>query len=251
MENNKNTLPTSTPQEAIEASTQWHAQQETAEKERIEQWRKRCAELHKGFEYKAHENEETKQKNKYPELYPELQGKPDVVTITPEFNDSKLTESEKTEIQGSSLCAATGTASPQYGGILLGQTLSACFDGKNPAKINAIYEALIAMKPADEYEGQLISRLVVLHDNYMVYLARSASPEQSSGGIDLNVNRATKLMRVYSETLDALTRYRRKGEQRVTVQHVNVNGGQTVVTSNLITQGGDNEKKRGRTPNDE
>ena len=62
--------------------------------------------------------------------------------------------------------------------------------------------------------------------------------------IDNNLNNATKCMRLHNETLEALNRYRRKGEQRVKVvhQYVQVNeGGQAVVTAE--TRGGGKKKK--------
>ena len=62
--------------------------------------------------------------------------------------------------------------------------------------------------------------------------------------IDLNINRATKLMRLHNETLEALNRYRRKGEQRITIQHVQVNdGGQAIVAGEMSRGGGDVHKK--------
>ena len=41
---------------------------------------------------------------------------------------------------------------------------------------------------------------------------------------------AIKLLRLYNETIQAITKYRRGGEQKLVIQHVNVNqGGQAVV----------------------
>jgi hypothetical protein len=53
------------------------------------------------------------------------------------------------------------------------------------------------------------------------------------------MNRATKLCRTYTSLVEALTKYRTKGQQKITVQHVNINdGGQAVIGD--ITQGGGN-----------
>ncbi len=80
----------------------------------------------------------------------------------------------------------------------------------------------------------------------MHFMSRVTNPKQSEQGIDLNINRATKLMRLHNETVEALSKYRRKGEQKVTVIHknqqVNVNGGQAIV--NEFNPGsGDQDKK--------
>ena len=73
----------------------------------------------------------------------------------------------------------------------------------------------------------------------MEYLGRTNNEGQTPQGIDTNVNRSTKLFRLYNETLETLMRYRRKGEQRGIVQHVNVeNGGKAIVGGNVIAGGG-------------
>ena len=47
---------------------------------------------------------------------------------------------------------------------------------------------------------------------------------------DSNGNLAIKLLRTFTTQLEALQRYRGKGQQKVTVEHVNVNaGGQAIV----------------------
>jgi hypothetical protein len=111
---------------------------------------------------------------------------------------------------------------------------------KDVAKnLNGILGALQALKPQDEIEGMLISRLISLHNQGMEYLGRTNNEGQTPQGIDTNVNRSTKLFRLYNETLETLMRYRRKGEQRVIVQHVNVeNGGKAIVGGNVIAGGG-------------
>lgn len=159
-----------------------------------------------------------------------------------------LTEDQQYELERSTMCAATGSTSALYGILLFNQIPSACFLPEDINRrielINAIYATLVARAPADEYEGELIARLIVLHNQYMNFMGRAAGSTQTPVGVDLNINRATKLMRIYNETLEALNRYRRKGEQKVTVQHVNVNdGGQAIVSGNISTGGGDNAKK--------
>jgi len=114
-------------------------------------------------------------------------------------------------------------------------------EGKKPEEqvsdFNAVADALHAMKPADEIESMLIGRLIALHFQAMSYLETSSNRKNQTQIREMHVNRATKLFRVYNETLEALMRYRRKGEQKVVVQHVNVApGGQAVVGD--IHQGG-------------
>jgi hypothetical protein len=226
------------------------------ENERITTWRERHATMQPSFSYKSgpmpesisesttaiEQSDSVTTATESPTQSPK-----DICTyIHPYFPDPNMTPLQKAEAQRAALCAATGTASEEYGRMILSQTMSGFFHNSydDDTRIaNAVHEALLAMKPADEYEGMLCNRLLVLHDHYMRYMSICATPDKPQQVIDMYINRATKLMRMYNETLDVLNRHRRKGEQKVTVQHVNVNnGGQAVVTGEL-TRGGVNDKK--------
>jgi len=67
------------------------------------------------------------------------------------------------------LCAATGTASEEYGRLLLSQTISGFSNniGATISNATAVHEALLAMSPADEYEGMKCTQLLVLHNQAM------------------------------------------------------------------------------------
>jgi hypothetical protein len=151
----------------------------------------------------------------------------------------------------SSVYAATGSANEQYALKLITQIAMGCFNfsGKEikvhaADTINESTGVLLSLAPKDEIEGMLCSRLLVLHDQAMQFMSRVSLKDQTCPGIDLNVNRSTKLMRLYNETLETLMRYRRKGEQKVTVQHVNVNnGGQAIVNGQLNQGEGEHDKK--------
>jgi len=54
---------------------------------------------------------------------------------------------------------------------------------------------------------------------------------------------AIKLLRLHNETIEALSRYRRGGEQKVVVQHVNVNNGGQAIVGNVEARGGGKCKK--------
>jgi hypothetical protein len=48
----------------------------------------------------------------------------------------------------------------------------------------------------------------------------------------VNVNRASKLIRTFASQMEALSRYRGKGEQKMVVEHIHVHkGGQAIVGS--------------------
>jgi hypothetical protein len=157
-----------------------------------------------------------------------------------EINGRETNITDHLDLHASVMCAAFGTASHEYFLKQLNQTLKAQFvNEKNGTSVaNATVEALIAMKPNDIVEGQLCSRLVTLTDQSNEYMRRATFPDQPLEAREKYINLATKLMRVYNETLEALNKHRRKGEQRVVVQHVTVNdGGRAVVASNFTQPG--------------
>ena len=64
---------------------------------------------------------------------------------------------------------------------------------------------------------------------------------------DSNGNLAVKLLRTFAAQTEVLQRYRGKGQQKVTVEHVHVHtGGQAIVGSvNQSGRGRDNDENRG------
>lgn len=157
------------------------------------------------------------------------------------------------EIFASSLYAATGCANEEYAYKLITQIavgspklLDKDLKAHMAETVNESMGVLLSLAPKDEIEGMLCARMLVLQAQYMNYMGRAALPEQTSPGIEQNLNRATKLMRLFNETLDALNKHRRKGEQKVTVQHVNVNnGGQAIVNGQLNQGEGETQKNEG------
>lgn len=205
------------------------------EQERIEEWRNKAIKENLSYRLKKRNDsteKETRLEVSFEKNYPL------------EKNLNNLTEMQKLQIRQATECAATGSADHNCSSVILMQAMSAsCFD-KDKAEIfaNAVHATLLSMAPQDVIEGQLCSRIVVLHNQAMDFLNRAANSEQSEQGIDLNLNRATKLMRIHNETLEALNRYRRKGEQKVTVQHVNVNNGGQAIIAGQFNPGEGNDK---------
>jgi hypothetical protein len=66
---------------------------------------------------------------------------------------------------------------------------------------------------------------------------RAMITEQTFEGRRENLNQANKLARTFAALTEALDRHRGKGQQRITVEHVNVHaGGQAIVGA--VTPGG-------------
>jgi hypothetical protein len=126
-----------------------------------------------------------------------------------------------------------GTESQAFTNQAIGR-LSAIMRCKGSAiptetELNAGLAAIDGMRPADEMEAMLAIQMVATHETAMEMLTRAKQAEfmpqlQECGSL------AVKLMRTYAAQVEALGRLRRGGEQRVIVQHLNVNeGGQAIV----------------------
>jgi hypothetical protein len=95
--------------------------------------------------------------------------------------------------------------------------------------LNAALAAMHGIGPRDEAEAMLAAQMVATHTAAMVAL-RQLKGAQNIPQQDSNGNLAVKLLRTYALQLEALARYRGKGQQKVTVEHVHVHsGGQAIV----------------------
>jgi hypothetical protein len=153
--------------------------------------------------------------------------------------DPEMTAKERSaERLRAAFSYATGSIDDNFGADIVGRCLSASgvkVTDSEGGVATGILNTLQALKPQDEIEGMLITRLISLHYQSMRYLSRCNNEDQTTQGIDVNVNRSTKLSRLYNETLETLMRYRRKGMQQLVVQHVQVNdGGKAVVSGNMV-----------------
>ncbi|NKB54111.1 MAG: hypothetical protein GKR97_18185 [Rhizobiaceae bacterium] len=102
-------------------------------------------------------------------------------------------------------------------------------ESKNALIVRAM-ELYRSLKPEDGAEGMLAAQMVGTHSAAMECLRRAALPEQTFAGRDLSLKHAQKLMALYAKQLETLNKHRGKGQQKVTVEHVNVApGGQAIV----------------------
>jgi hypothetical protein len=110
---------------------------------------------------------------------------------------------------------------------------------------NIIAQNLNDFQPQDAIEAQLIAQSTALYQHGMARLAKVGNSTQIDHSA-AQVNMAVKLLRLRNETIETLHRYRRRGEQRVTVTHAVV-AGQAIV-NNHFPGVGVPPKKQGDTP---
>ncbi len=96
--------------------------------------------------------------------------------------------------------------------------------------IRSAVAALRGIKPQDEVEGMLATQMVATHAAAMECLRRSMIQKQTFEGRDNSLRHAAKLLSIFAKQLETLNRNRGKGQQKMTIEHVNVApGGQAMV----------------------
>ncbi len=136
------------------------------------------------------------------------------------------------------LMEALGTTEPDFLDGLLGQLANAGTQGRvvDERKLNFMVAVVKGVEPQDQVEALLAAQMAAVHNATMTFARRlnhvENIPQQDSAERAFN-----KLARTFAAQVEALKRYRTGGEQRVTVEHVNVSaGGQAIVGT--VTHGG-------------
>ena len=165
-------------------------------------------------------------------------------------NTATVKEVSSTNIDESKLKMLSGTPNQTLALDIIFKTMLA-----TPApmhkdnKAELIIAAMQELKPQNSLEGMLCSQLVSLHSLGMTYLQRSENAEMRFHQ-DPDLNNAVKLLRLQHETIECLMKLRRNGEQKVIVQHVQVNDGGQAIVGSILQGGGVNNKKIARLSHD-
>ncbi len=128
-----------------------------------------------------------------------------------------------------------GSQSDHWNNTLANQAVSSLWTAHSDDETlarqrNATVEALMGIGPKDELEGMLAAQLIAAHNAAMECYRRAMLPEQTFEGRQQSLSQGSKLSRTSAALIEALNRYRGKGQQKVTVEHVHVHsGGQAVV----------------------
>ena len=142
----------------------------------------------------------------------------DVATISPDHPEP--------EIGRSLLMEAVGTANPYFLDGLLGQLANIATQGRavDERELNFLLAVVKGIEPKDQVEAMLAAQMAAVHNATMTFARRLAHvetiPQQDSAERAFN-----KLARTFVSQVEALKRYRSRGEQTVRVEHVTVNEG--------------------------
>ncbi len=114
---------------------------------------------------------------------------------------------------------------------------------------NIVSQALANFEPKDAIEARLVTQATVLHTKGMQYLEKAdmclqnmndANPMEAAGFVNAHNTQmqfGIKLLRLHNETVETLSRRRRGNDQRITVQHVQVNDGGQAMVGNFQSGG--------------
>jgi hypothetical protein len=150
------------------------------------------------------------------------------------------------------LCASTGT-SREVVAIRIAQQIGTSFViSKPPDADRALIQAistLAEIAPQNVTESMLAAQMIATHEAALGFMLSATRDDQTFEGRDANVLRATRLMRLHLDQIEAMQKLKGKaGQQKVTVEHVHVyQGGQAIVGAVAPTGtgvGGDETENR-------
>jgi hypothetical protein len=121
------------------------------------------------------------------------------------------------------------------------------FNGKKVISAANQAAALLAgIGPRDELEGLLACQMIACHNAAMYTAKMAILTGQTFEGKRANMNYAAKLMALFTAQMEALRKHRTGGQQKVVVEHVNVNQGGQAVVGQVNVGGGGNRQTEER-----
>lgn len=127
-----------------------------------------------------------------------------------------------------------------FGGQIYSELMNGCYSNmdEDHQAYRIVFESMRDIKPRDHIEKMLVAQMLTTHHSAMKCFKRASSCFGSSQIPTLEMgntilNSATKLVRTYTMQMEALNRYRGKGQQKITVEHVSINSGGKAVIGNI------------------
>jgi len=134
------------------------------------------------------------------------------------------------------LCSSLGTSSQSVFNEIMSCVMRIYGDDYTDDNLNFVVKFIKELKPKDVLETMLIIQMLAVHNMTMRSFYRAGLKDQTTYGVEQNISRATKFSRTYVSQMDALKKYRSKGDQKITVEHINVNDGGKAFIGTANTQ---------------
>jgi trans-aconitate methyltransferase len=130
---------------------------------------------------------------------------------------------------------ATGVPDGEVANVLVAQAaaMAAQQTGTAQELLQTAMHMLGQIKPEGALQSMLAVQMIGVHNSAVRFLMRASAENQTFEGVDANVMRSTRLMRVFDDQLEAFAKLKGKTfEQKVVVKHVHVHeGAQAIVGS--------------------
>lgn len=145
--------------------------------------------------------------------------------------------------QESALCRIFGTSDEMQANTLLGHCLKVLkaneASDENPSYDERIFMLSVIrdLAPRDAVERMLAVQMAATHVA-TIRSARWLATSDNLPQVQAHYSGFNKLARTFAAQVEALRKHRTGGEQRVTVQHVNVTDGGQAIVGNVSTRGG-------------
>ena len=137
-------------------------------------------------------------------------------------------------VRAAEIEAATGMTDPKTQNKLLNQAVALSHGDRNlQSKVDVGLTLLAGIGPKDAVESMLAAQMVATHDAAMALLKRSHHPQQDFPGMDMTLKHAIRLLQLYTRQVETLAKYRGKGQQKITVEHVTVEAGGQAIVGNV------------------
>lgn len=111
---------------------------------------------------------------------------------------------------------------------------SASAEERNALLVKAI-DMFNDFKVEDGIEGMLAVQMIGTHHAIVECLRRAMIPDQPLNAHKVYLSQAERLMGLYARHLAALDKHRGRGQQNITVKHVNVASGGQAIVGNVDT----------------
>jgi hypothetical protein len=107
------------------------------------------------------------------------------------------------------------------------------FTPGNAVLINGLVAAVSEINPRDPVESMLAAQMVSCHTQVMRLLEKVATKDLAADLTVRYLRLADRLARTYARQMEVLSSYRRKGSQKMTVEHITINDGGQAIVGNI------------------
>jgi len=155
------------------------------------------------------------------------------------------------ECVGVAIAKTSGGKDSEFGWLIYDQVKKSCYPNQDIVDaLKLVTIEMTGISPKDQVEGMLAAQMIATHHAAMdcFKLAAKNFHIEVSNSI---LNTASRLMKAYTSQMEALTRYRGKGQQKMTVEHVHVNAGGKAIIGNVSKSVRGQNSSKGISKNNE